>query len=497
MKHSLQFRLIMAFTLVILLTVGAVFLMMWQTTVDQVRQFSHRVDFEIGGRINFEIGRYYSQQESWDGVQSLVVELSDQFRHRIVLTDVNGKILADSSDNSSDVQFTPDKFIKRPVTYPLESSGPGAMPALTQQPGAPLGWPPALQSPGSPGPGQSAVSQAQPSPSTGSSPTIVGYLYLTPTAQSEISLAALQFMYNEIGRYFILGAVLAVIVAILLTIIISRPILAPIKALILASQKLGRGDFSQRVKIVDKSEIGELASTFNLMAHDLQRDEQLKRDSVADIAHELRSPLTNIRGYLEAIRDDVMKADTPTVNSIYDETMLLSRLIDDLQELSLAEAGELKLYLEPEDVNSLIDQATAAVRAGAAEKGLSMATDLEAGLPTVNIDFLRIKQVMLNLLQNAIVHTPAGGSITVGAARKDDMVEISVTDTGEGIPAEELENIFERFHRVDKSRSRQTGGTGLGLTIAKSLVEAHKGEISVQSEPGKGSRFSFTVPVSE
>jgi signal transduction histidine kinase len=126
-----------------------------------------------------------------------------------------------------------------------------------------------------------------------------------------------------------------------------------------------------------------------------------------------------------------------------------------------------------------------------------MATDLEAGLPTVNIEFLRIKQVMLNLLQNAIVHTPAGGSITVGAARKDDMVEISVTDTGEGIPAEELENIFERFHRVDKSRSRQTGGTGLGLTIAKSLVEAHKGEISVQSEPGKGSRFSFTVPVSE
>ncbi len=325
MKHSLQFRLIMAFTLVILLTVGAVFLMMWQATVDQVRQFSHRVDFEIGGRINFEIGRYYSQQESWDGVQSLVVELSDQFRHRIVLTDSDGKVIADSSENTSDDQFTPDKFIKRPVTYPLESSGPGAVPALTQQPGAPLGWPPLLQSPG---PGQGAVSQAQTSSSTGSSPTIVGYLYLTPTAQSEISLAALQFMYNEIGRYFILGAILAVIVAILLTIVISRPILAPIKALTLAAQKLGRGDFSQRVKIADKSEIGELAATFNLMAHDLQRDEQLKRDSVADIAHELRSPLTNIRGYLEAIRDDVMKADTPTVSSIYDETMLLSRLID-------------------------------------------------------------------------------------------------------------------------------------------------------------------------
>ena len=497
MKNSLQVRLIIAFTLVILLTVGAVFLMMWQATVDQVRQFGHRVDFEIGGRINFEIGRYYSQQGSWDGVQSLVVELSDQFRHRIVLTDADGKIIADSSQDSSDLQLNTDKFIKRPITYPLGSSGPAPIPSLTSQPQSPIGWPPGSQSPASPAPVPGAPTQAQAAPSSGSTSTVVAYLYLTPTAQSEISLAALQFMYNEIGRYFILGAILAVIVAIVLTIIISRPVLAPIRALTLASQKLGKGDFSQRVKIADKSEIGELASTFNLMAGDLQRDEQLRKDMIADIAHELRSPLTNVRGYLEAIRDDVIKPNKGTVNSIYDETMLLSRLIDDLQELSLAESGELKLYCEVEDVSALIDQAVAAVRAGAGDKGLSIATQLDAGLPSVNVDFLRIKQVLLNLLQNAIVHTPAGGSITIGAARKDDMVEISVTDSGEGIPAEELENIFERFHRVDKSRSRQTGGTGLGLTIAKSLVEAHKGKISVQSEPGKGSRFTFTVPVSE
>jgi signal transduction histidine kinase len=497
MKNSLQFRLIMAFTLVILLTVGAVFLMMWQATVDQVRQFGHRIDFEIGGRIHFEIGNYYSQNQSWDGVQSLVVQLSDQFRHRIVLTDADGKIIVDSSQDPSDFQLTPDKFIKRTVTYPPESSGPGPMPSLALQPESQIGWPPASQASASPGPGPGAPSQAQAPSSSGSASTVVGYLYLAPTAQSEISLAALQFIYNEIGRYFVLGAILAVIVAIVLTIVISRPILAPIKDLTLAAHKLGRGDFSQRVKIADKSEIGELASTFNLMAHDLQRDEQLRRDTVADIAHELRSPLTNIRGYVEAIRDDVIKADTLTVSSIYDETMLLSRLIDDLQELSLADSGELKLYCENEDVDALIDQAVAAVRARAAEKGLSIATEPEAGLPPVYIDFLRIKQVMLNLLQNAIVHTPAGGSITIGAARQDDMVEISVTDTGEGIPAEELENIFERFHRVDKSRSRQTGGTGLGLTIAKSLVEAHKGKISVQSEPGRGSRFSFTLPVSQ
>ncbi|MHB8085354.1 MAG: ATP-binding protein [Dehalococcoidia bacterium] len=490
MKHSLQFRLIIAFTLVILLTVGAVFLMMWQATVDQVRQFGHRVDFEIGGRIQFEISRYYLQNDSWGGVQSLVVELSDQFRHRIVLTDAEGKIIA-YSENSSDVQLTPDKFIKRPIVLQPGSSGPGPLPSLTSQPDS-VGRGPLSSLGLSPGP-----SQAQISPSIESSQTVVGYLYLAPTAQSEISLAALQFMYNEIGRYFVLGAILAVIVAILLTIAISRPVLAPIRALTLAAQKLGKGDFAQRVKIADKSEIGELATTFNSMAHDLQRDEQLRKDMIADIAHELRSPLTNVRGYLEAIRDDVMKPDKGTVNSIYDETMLLSRLIDDLQELSLAETGEMKLYYQIEDVSALIDQAVAAVRARATDKGLSIATELDAGLPPVNIDFLRIKQVLLNLLQNAIVHTPAGGSVTIGAARKDGMVEISVTDTGEGIPAEELDNIFERFHRVDKSRSRHTGGTGLGLTIAKSLVEAHKGTIGVQSEPGKGSRFSFTLPVAE
>jgi two-component system sensor histidine kinase ResE len=137
----------------------------------------------------------------------------------------------------------------------------------------------------------------------------------------------------------------------------------------------------------------------------------------------------------------------------------------------------------------------AAVQAKAADKGLSINADIPAGLPSVNVDFLRIKQVLLNLLDNAIAHTPSGGAITLSAKAKDGMVEISVTDSGEGIPADELQNIFERFHRVDKSRSRATGGSGLGLTIARSFVEAHRGKITVMSELGKGSRFAFTLPL--
>ena len=260
-------------------------------------------------------------------------------------------------------------------------------------------------------------------------------------------------------------------------------------------QRLGKGDFSQRVDIKDNSEIGELASTFNSMAGNLQRDEQLRQHMVSDIAHELRSPLTNVRGYLEAINDGLMKPDTATISSIYDETILLSRLVNDLQELSLAEAGELKLYCQPEEAAELVRQSINAVQAKAVEKGLQLSSDVPDGLPRVNIDFLRIRQVLLNLLENAMAHTPAGGSITVSAGLSPDFVEVSVSDTGEGIPAEEVANIFERFHRVDKSRSRSTGGSGLGLTISRYIIEEHQGKLSAQSELGKGSRFSFTIPI--
>jgi len=230
------------------------------------------------------------------------------------------------------------------------------------------------------------------------------------------------------------------------------------------------------------------------MAGDLERAEQLQHNMVADIAHELRTPLSNIKGYLEAVRDGVAKADTDTIRSIEEEAALLSRLVDDLQELSLAEAGELKLVCQAEDVSRLIIQAVAAQQPRAIAKGLSLSVEMPPGLPAVSIDSQRISQVLRNLLDNAVAYT-ADGSITVAVRQQDNWVEMSVTDTGEGIPEEDLPNIFERFYRVDKSRTRATGGSGLGLIIAKHLVEAHGGRIEARSEPGQGSRFSFTVPV--
>ena len=265
----------------------------------------------------------------------------------------------------------------------------------------------------------------------------------------------------------------------------------------LAATNYGLGDFSQRVQVKDRSELGELADTFNSMANDLERAEQLRQNMVADIAHELRTPLSNIRGYLEAIRDGVIEQDVDTIRSLDEEATLLSRLVDDLQELSLAEAGELKLICQAENIGELIKQTVDGVQAQATAKGLSVSVELPDKLPPVNIDSHRISQVLRNLLENAVTHTAKGDVITVSARQQENYVEVAVNDTGEGIPAEDLPNIFERFYRVDKSRARATGGTGLGLTIAKRLVEAHGGKIEAHSELGKGSRFAFTLPIAD
>lgn len=491
MRHSLQFRLLIAFTLVILLTIGAVFLMIWQATLGQIQKFSDRVEHMVSSRIQFTVSDYYLGHGGWDGIQPIVEQLGEQFRYRIILTDSGSKIIAYSQKTDPSEILDLGKFSSRTL-YLLQDSQrqgqrllPPREPTDTGPPGPPAWFSPGPAGNPPPGRPEQAPEGA----------AIIGYLMLLPMNQSEIGLTALQILYNEIGRYFLIGGLLAVIVSLLVTFFMSRRVLQPIKALTSAARQMGKGDLSQRVAIHDRSEIGELASTFNLMAGNLEHDEQLRRHMVSDIAHELRSPLTNMRGYLEAISDGVMQPDAGTIGTIYDETILLARLVDDLQELSLAEAGELKLYRQAENPAELVRQAISAVQPKAKEKDLNLSTELPEGLPPVNIDFLRIKQVLLNLLENAIAYTPARGGIKVSASKDLDFVEISVADSGPGIPPDELENIFERFHRVDRSRARATGGSGLGLTIARYLVEEHGGKILAQSEPGGGARFCFTIPV--
>jgi len=272
---------------------------------------------------------------------------------------------------------------------------------------------------------------------------------------------------------------------------------SPIGVLAKAARRLGYGDLSQRVRLQGEGEVTALAQAFNSMAADLEYAERLRRNMVADVAHELRTPLSNIRGYLEAIDDGMIKPDAAVIRSLNEEAALLSRLVNELQELSLAEAGELKLVYQTENITDLVKQAVAPWQPQLTAGEICLLLELPDNLPLVNIDWQRVNQVLHNILENAVAHTPKGGTINVAARVRGKWVEVSVSDTGEGIPAEDLPHIFERFYRVDKSRARATGGSGLGLTIAKRLIEAHGGTISVQSKVGEGSRFSFTLPVAD
>lgn len=469
MVHSLRFRLLLAFTVVILAAVGAVYFFVSQTTGGEIRLYGERSEQARFGRVGFELYRYYYQHGTWEGVQSDVEQWGSLYGRRIILTDASGIVVADSESELLGEQYHSDVPGRR--LSPMRGGSTLGTLYISPEllPEFPL--PPSQQG------GISDV------PYIGSEPP--------PGFPSPVSLS------QTISRFLIWGALLAIAIALIFTFFLSRRISAPVNALALAARRLGQGDLSHRVHLKDKGEMGELAQAFNSMAGDLERAEKLQRDMVADVAHELRTPLSNIRGYLEAIRDQVIKPDAETIRSLDEEAALLSRLVDDLQELALAEAGELKLNRQPEDINEIIKKAAAAIQVQAQGKGISVVTDLPEGLPLCDIDFQRISQVLRNLLNNAVIHTPAGGIITITARQQADRVEVSVSDTGEGIPPGELSNIFERFYRVDKSRTRATGGIGLGLTIAKRLVEAHGGEIKVQSEVGKGSRFSFTIPVSE
>ena len=440
MIHNLQFRLLVAFTLVILVATGTVSLFVSHTLKHEAQHYNEQLGRMYTQRMERALWHYYASYGTWEGIQPFIEQMGTLHGDRIVLTSETGIVVADSQGEIVGEEYSSDL------------------------PGKSLHTPWGTEIPGT---------------------LYVNYAKNDP------------FLTMAINRFLLLGALLAIAVATIATIVLSRRISSPIRALSLAAQKLGQGDLAQRVQIHDKGEVKDLAQSFNTMADNLEHTEQLRQNMVTDVAHELRTPISNIRGQLEAINDKLMKPDGRTLNSIYEESILLSRLIDDLQELSLAEAGKLSLLRQPEDVIQLIEQAVAAARPAATNNETSFNVDLPSQLPLCDIDSHRISQVLRNLIDNAVIHTSQGSTITIAARQLNNWIEISVADTGEGIPAEDLPNIFERFYRADKSRSRATGGTGLGLAICKSLIETHGGKIEVQSEQEKGSRFSFTIPISQ
>lgn len=277
-------------------------------------------------------------------------------------------------------------------------------------------------------------------------------------------------------------------------IVIGRVVSAPITELVKAADKIGKGDLNTRVYPHGSQEMIDLADRFNKMAQELEHAETLKNNLMADVAHELRTPLTVLEGNLRAALDKVYMLDEAEIANLYSQTRHLTRLVNDLRELALAESKQLHLEKYPTDLNALLTETIQALDPPAAEKSVRLIYQPTL-LPELSVDPTRIRQALFNLLSNALRHTPSGGEISVAGKQAKGVVVLSVKDSGEGLLPDQLAAVFDRFYRADKSRSRQTGGTGLGLAIVKAIIESHGGQVEAYSEgKGKGSEFTIVLP---
>ncbi len=377
----------------------------------------------------------------------------------------------------------------------------------------------------------------------------VGTLLVVTPSSGPSAVLASDFL-TALNQGVLLAAIVAGLVALLLGALLVQQIIAPLRRLQLAAHAIAGGDLSPRVATTSRDEVGEVSRAFNHMAEALEDNERLRRHMMADIAHELRTPLTVVQGQVEALLDGVFPLTPEQLVPIHDETLLLSRLVADLRDLALAEAGQLTIEHSPVNLGDLARRVVAAVEPVAAEKDIALALDISPNLPTISADADRLNQVLHNLLSNALRHTPSAGCITVSVSmasqeewkggRSEDwktgrlegwergktaptpnlpisqfpsfpisqspnlptfqpstpVLLVSVADTGPGIPAEDLPHIFDRFYRADKSRSRAGGESGLGLTIARYIIQAHGGHIWAESQEGEGTRIGFTLPIS-
>lgn len=298
---------------------------------------------------------------------------------------------------------------------------------------------------------------------------------------------------NATHETLIWTSLASLVLATVLSFLLTRRVLGPLSAMTEVSGKIAAGDYTARVDVVSRDEVGRLAQAFNRMADSLQRVEQLRKTMVIDVAHELRTPLTNMRGYLEALRDDMVPPSRDLFVSLHEETLRLAALVDDLLQLARAEASAGALQLRPVDLRELTEEVLDLYRPEFEAKGIAVERELAEAASPVPADPDRLAQVFRNLLQNAWQYTPPGGRVRISARALPGRVKLVFANSGEGIAAGDLPFIFERFYRGEKSRSRDHGGAGIGLAVVKGLVEAHRGEVGAESVPSE-TRIWITLP---
>jgi signal transduction histidine kinase len=459
-RPSLFVRLMGSFALVILVGIVVVSVFANQVTTNDFRQFMFQGKMVRVQDLADQLGAYYRARGGWEGVDGLFVQsgLVDRWMGgmmdqnmmgatpsgHVVLADARGIVIADT---------LPGHVGEQATTLLLASGMPVRVNGQT-----------------------------------------VGTLVVEGDVMNSAFDAPAQEFLNRVNRSLLLAGLAAGIIALVLGFILFRQITAPLNTLADASEKIAAGDLTARAQVHGNDEIARVSRSFNAMAGNLARSESARRNMLADIAHELRNPIGVIQSHLEALMDGVFPMNVQQVASLHDETLLLSRLVGDLRELALADAGQLTLNRAPTDLAALVERTVAVFQPQANEQQIVLTTNLTNDLPTLNLDAQRIEQVLRNLLSNALRYTPAQGTVSVTLTRETNFARVEVRDTGTGIAPDALPQVFERFWRGDKSRSRAQGNTGLGLAITKQWVEAHGGQIGVESAVNEGTTFWFTLP---
>lgn len=441
MIYSIRWKILVGFIVIVGLAIGTIAIVATRTTTTEFDRYISQDKALKYQQLASVLSSYYEQTGSWEGVQDLIDKVGKTYKSQIVLANAKGTIIGNSS------QELDEEISKNELSLKIATLGSGEDPS--------------------------------------------GFLYLTDRKRAEIENKFL----SSVNSSIIIATVVSLLGAVALTIFYSRKTLQPIQELTSAAEEIRRGELDQEVEVKTRDEVGKLASTFNEMAEELKEQERLRKNMVSDVAHELRSPLTKSHGYLEAIKEGSMEPDEEVIDSLYRNSEMLKALVNDLQDLSLAEAGELKLDRNAILIKDVVNGAIEPLKVRLDDLNVELDVEGVSENLMVEADPGRIEQVLRNLLDNALAHIDPGGRIEIRTSRRDDRVTVIVSDNGSGIPKEDLPYIFNRFYRVDRSRSRETGGSGLGLTIAKEIVEEHGGEISVDSKEEEGTTFRFTLPL--
>ncbi len=456
---SLQVRLIVGFVAALALALSSVGLYVGYAADREVARLRDQSAEARVARLKLALEEHYAQNKGWVEVQPFLERVGPVYGKWLVLKDEDGRIVGDSRPNRKDGRFGRPRS-RDGITVNMYESDPRKA-ALINEMKREIGE------------------------------LIVASDDLPPP----LADPPLSRLSQTVNRSLLWAGLVAGGGGLLLVTMMSSSALAPVRTLTGAARRLGRGDLSQRVPVQGEDEVGQLARTFNSMAEGMEQAETQRRNLVADVAHELRSPLSNIQGTIEAMRDGLMDRGDSSLDMLHEQTLHLSHLVDDLGLLAMAEAGDLRLDIKPDSVEDAARRSVEAFRARAEAKGVGLTVETAENLPLAAMDRQRTQQVIGNLLDNAIRHTPAGGRVSVHIdSTGSEAVSVAVRDTGRGIAEDDLPLIFERFHRIDPSRTRATGGAGLGLTIARRLVEAQGGTIRADSEIGKGSTFTVELP---